>query len=411
MSGHPFTFEEFETNLQFVLQHLYDPSLHPPGVVLEVLSLSDDERADVLQTALIQAIEDLRPGDHVPKTARSWRFYGILYYRFVSNLAQEEVADRVSITPRHLRREQAAAIHILALKLWEKARLPLPQEELEREDSLAESPLQEEEAMVNPDLQVKNEMMALQESAPGVISDVVQVVKSVLALIERVPAGKNLTITEALLPDGLRAALHPSALRQVLWMIIHQGILQPAPGKVAVRCGVEGSRAVIDLTFVPGFDFPKARQQTIEEIVSVQKGALVIDQQAGQLTVRVEMLNVNRTVLVVDDNPDIIHLYQRYLVRTPYHIVHVSKGQGLFEQIDAVRPDVIVLDIMLPDVDGWDLLTQLFETPRTRDIPVIVCSVVSDTDLALALGASICLRKPIQRPDFIRALDQALSLA
>src|SRR5512146_1952237 len=131
MSGHEFSLEEFEGQLALVLQHLYDPSLRPPELVAQVIGLTMQDRVDVLQTAMIQAVEDLRPADYVPRTARSWRLYGILYYRFVSNLAQEEVADRVSIPPRHLRREQAAAIHILALKLMEKARLPTPQEELE----------------------------------------------------------------------------------------------------------------------------------------------------------------------------------------------------------------------------------------------------------------------------------------
>jgi CheY-like chemotaxis protein len=412
MSGHPINFQDFESQLQFVLQRLYDPSLRPPGVVLQVLGLSETERAAALQTGLIQSIEDLRPPDYVPETTRSWRLYRILYYRFVSDLPQEEVADRVSITSRHLRREQAAAIHVLALRLWEKADLPAPLEELEREEGAVEvSTPVEKFSPPNPDLQLKNDLMALQESAPGVISDVVQVVKSVLALAERLPGGNNLVVAAVRLPDGLRAALHPSSLRQVLWMIIHQAILQPVSEEMILRCAVEGSQAVIELRFSPGFDLPKARQQTIEEILEAQSGTLAILPQPGEISFRVEMLNVNRTVLVVDDNPDIVHLYQRYLVGTPYHIVHVSKGQGLLEQIEVVRPDVIVLDIMLPDVDGWDLLTQLFESPRTRQVPVIVCSVVSDPDLALALGAKISLPKPVQRSDFIQALDQALNPA
>jgi CheY-like chemotaxis protein len=409
MSGHPTVFSDFEAQLQLVLQHLYDPSLRPPEIVLLVLGLSEKERADVLQTALIQAIEDLRPGDHVPKSARSWRFYGILYYRFVSNLAQEEVAERVSITSRHLRREQAAAIHVLALKLWENAHLPAPPEEPESQESLPEIPALETAAPVNPDVQLENDLTALQESAPGVISDVIQVVKSVLALVERIPAGKDLAITHVLLPDSLRAALHPSALRQVLWMIIHQAVLQPSPGQMTLRCETQNSKAVIELAFSPVFVFPQPRQQVIEEILAAQNGTLEVAGSQDSLIFRVEMIKVNQTVLVVDDNPDIVHLYQRYLVGTQYHIVHVSKGQGLFELIDIVRPDVVVLDIMLPDIDGWDLLTRLSELPETRDIPVIICSVVSDAELAVALGARACLAKPVQRPAFLAALKQVVN--
>jgi CheY-like chemotaxis protein len=211
--------------------------------------------------------------------------------------------------------------------------------------------------------------------------------------------------------DKLRGTLHPSALRQVIWMLIHQCILKTEFGSLSIRCGVDGSNAFIELAFSPSFTFGKMQQQTIEEILEVQNGAFKCIQDENRSLFRVEMLNVNRTVLVVDDNPDIVHLYQRYLVGTPYHLVHLAKGQDLFTQIGPIQPDIIVLDIMLPDVDGWDLLTSLSENHETRHIPVIVCSVVSEPDLALALGAWACISKPVQRIDFIRALDQASSQA
>jgi CheY-like chemotaxis protein len=69
---------------------------------------------------------------------------------------------------------------------------------------------------------------------------------------------------------------------------------------------------------------------------------------------------------------------------------------------------VIVLDIMLPDVDGWELLSNLRERPLTRGIPVIVCSVIRESDLAQALGAAVFLPKPLNHRHFVEALDQAL---
>jgi CheY-like chemotaxis protein len=76
--------------------------------------------------------------------------------------------------------------------------------------------------------------------------------------------------------------------------------------------------------------------------------------------------------------------------------------------IEAIPPDVIVLDVMLPDVDGWNLLLDLHEHPATRSIPVIVCSVVREENLAMSLGAALYLSKPVSPRQFIRALDQVL---
>jgi CheY-like chemotaxis protein len=426
MSGHTFTFEEFEAQLAYVLQRLYDPSLHPPEVVYQVLGLATLDRLDVLQTVIIQAVEDLRPADYVPKTARGWRMYGILYYRFVSNLPQDEVADRVWITPRHLRREQTNAIHLLALKLWEQAQLPIPPEpdgdassgdatsgdassgdavSARGEEILPEGG-EERQAPANPENQLKDDLLALQESAPGVISNVSQVVKSVLSLAKRIPAGDRLGVAGVQVPEALNAALHPSALRQVLWMVLHQAINPECQCAVSIVGSVAGKMAVVELAFSPPFALDPQRTQMITEILDVQNGWLEQSSDENRLVVRVALLNVNRKLLVVEDNPDIVHLYQRYLVGTPYYLAHQAGGLDLFERIAEVQPDVIVLDIMLPDVDGWDLLTRLLEDPETRSIPVIVSSVVSDPDLAMALGAAVCLSKPVQRPEFLRALDR-----
>ena len=92
-------------------------------------------------------------------------------------------------------------------------------------------------------------------------------------------------------------------------------------------------------------------------------------------------------------------------------MVPSTQGQRVFEIVEDFAPDVIVLDIMLPDVDGWELLALLHEHPVARSIPIIVCSVVREEDLALALGAALYLPKPVERQQFIRALDQVLSQA
>jgi CheY-like chemotaxis protein len=117
------------------------------------------------------------------------------------------------------------------------------------------------------------------------------------------------------------------------------------------------------------------------------------------------------TVLVVDDNTDLERLYQRFTADTSFRLVLSARGQGVMEMIQTDRPDVIVLDVMLPDIDGWDLLVNLHEHPDTRAIPVVVHSVIREEELALALGAKVYLPKPARRREFIDALERALNRA
>jgi CheY-like chemotaxis protein len=115
-------------------------------------------------------------------------------------------------------------------------------------------------------------------------------------------------------------------------------------------------------------------------------------------------------VLVVDDNVDLVHFLRRYVAGTGYQIVHAPGGQSAWSAIEAYPPDIIVLDVMLPDVDGWALLTRLHEHPATRAIPVVVCSVIREEELAAALGAAVYVPKPVHRQEFINALDKANSI-
>ena len=109
---------------------------------------------------------------------------------------------------------------------------------------------------------------------------------------------------------------------------------------------------------------------------------------------------------MVDDNQDLVHFFRLYTANTPYHITHLLAGEQLFEQIPTIKPDIIVLDVLLPGRDGWELLSYLRSHAETRSIPVIVCSVVKREALALALGAALYLPKPVRRRQFIQALDQ-----
>jgi len=104
----------------------------------------------------------------------------------------------------------------------------------------------------------------------------------------------------------------------------------------------------------------------------------------------------------------LVHFYRRYTTGTRYQIVHLAEGQHALETIQEVKPDIIVLDVMLPDIDGWELLADLRQQPAAETLPIIVCSVVRRAELALSLGASLYLPKPVRRRQFIQALGQIL---
>lgn len=101
-------------------------------------------------------------------------------------------------------------------------------------------------------------------------------------------------------------------------------------------------------------------------------------------------------ILVVEDNDLVLAMVTRALENGGYVVSAAPNGAALRQQLDVKRPDLIVLDVGLPDMDGRDLLAALKKDPRTRDIPVLVWSAgrdESDRRIALDLGAEDYVQK------------------
>jgi len=76
---------------------------------------------------------------------------------------------------------------------------------------------------------------------------------------------------------------------------------------------------------------------------------------------------------------------------------------------EKLAPRTILLDVMMPEVDGWELLGRLSSHPVTADIPVVVCTILAQRDLALLMGASAFLRKPFTRGELLAVLDELVT--
>ena len=111
---------------------------------------------------------------------------------------------------------------------------------------------------------------------------------------------------------------------------------------------------------------------------------------------------------MIEDSDSAFGLYERYLDGTGWQVIHLADAQGAADMVRQVRPGAIVLDIMMPDVDGWTVLQALRLDPELAATPIIICSVVYDPGLASALGASACLAKPVSRPELVAALRQVM---
>ncbi len=113
-----------------------------------------------------------------------------------------------------------------------------------------------------------------------------------------------------------------------------------------------------------------------------------------------------RVVLCVDDDEGVITLFRRYLSKQGYRVIGLTDSITVLERARQLQPFAITLDVMMPDKDGWQVIQELKADPDTRHIPVIMCTIVSDKDRGISLGASAYLVKPILEDDLVAALER-----
>jgi hypothetical protein len=112
------------------------------------------------------------------------------------------------------------------------------------------------------------------------------------------------------------------------------------------------------------------------------------------------------TVLVIDDDPNALDLLGRTLQGTGHRVVTTNDGQEALRLARTLKPAAITLDVVMPGMDGWEVLRELKLDPETRDIPVFMVTMTDDRETGYALGATEFLTKPIERGRLVQMLER-----
>lgn len=118
-------------------------------------------------------------------------------------------------------------------------------------------------------------------------------------------------------------------------------------------------------------------------------------------------------VLIADDNPQILELLEAYLEPLPVRTVLAADGQAAFAAVQRERPDLILLDIMMPKRSGFEVCRTLKDDPRFSDIPIIMVTAlneVGDMERARECGADAFLSKPVNKNELLARVQNLLKL-
>ncbi len=399
--GHQAPSDALLEPLRDALGHLYDYAYlegHALGSALGLdAGLEPREAMRALRTLLLGTIEAMNPGPSASFRSQPARSYNVLNLHYVEGFTIQEVGRELALSERQIYRElRRAEADLAALLLFQQPQL-LSRAEL-----------------------VHQEAERIGEDVAPV--DVVELVQGALEAVERLAGARQVRLQVGPPPAGCpspeRVLSYPLLARQALVSTLSYAI-QQAPPASDVRLQVEQDkqRALVEVTFVlpcePTGDEgspegPRLPADTQHLVRWLGGGWGVEATRQGESRFRVSFELGERlklTVLVIDDHEGLVELFRRYLPEGGYRLVSASDGREGLALAHKLLPDVVILDVMMPEQDGWEVLQTLQHRMDTRAIPVIVCSVLEDPELAMSLGASAFLSKPVSRDQLLAALE------
>lgn len=391
----------FNEIIKDILGNLYDVvSLETHPVVFSVIKLPagfDGNRGEYVRQVMLEAIEQLRPArkDLLP-TAIEWRPYLILKKRYVEGIGIQELSDMLAISQRQMRRDHHKALQALTEILWAGSNL---------QDNIEGEPEQ------NQVFEVHNEMI-----------DPLDTTRGVYALLKYQFENKGIQVDFIDQEEFTPVITDRVILRQVLISLFNDILHNQVDQKLIISCAVADNQVQIVFAsqMASGWD---STNDDIEEDIENDLSAVRYWCERIHAHIEETLINdgkiqwVNRVLwlphsdqkimLVIDDQGAVANLFGRYLSqKTAILTVGVNHPEQAIALARHLQPTLITLDVMMPQIDGWELLQHIKLDEMLKNIPVIVCSAWDDPDLSHSLGAAGYLKKPVTQKMLLQAIEK-----
>lgn len=383
--------QTFSSLFKDLISRLYDPAAieaHPLTGHFPLPEKTNLHRAEFIQQLVLTEIEALRPAgkDALPQSPE-WRPYLILRQRYAEGSDPHAVAASLFIGDRQFRRDHSRALQALSARLWQLYFQPKPASQFSEEET--------------PEFDLHPESL-----------DPNEILRGVLDVAQRRLEAENILASLNLAANAPQIFTDRVLLRQILLSLLNFLLhLRGAPAitlstsaapSITIEVACDEQWAASQSDEQDTLDFVRRLSQRLPARLEENyppPGA------SGVARLRLIFLSAQTpTLLVIDDQTAALKMFQRYLSRSPLTVTGLHDASLALETARKTHPTLITLDVMMPRVDGWEILQALKLDPLTRKIPVLVCSAWGEPELARSLGASAFLKKPITQKELLDAL-------
>jgi CheY-like chemotaxis protein len=374
--------DEFIEQVKQALEHLYDfPYLQRQPLAQHIASADSEEPAGhILRRELVSAIESLNPGSMVSVRSGVARLYNLIHLHYVGSMTLQETALELGLSLRQAYRDLRRGQETIAEILWLKYPPSTPK-------TNTFSVLQSEVAHLET------------ETRSAEIHNLIQVA---LKAVEKLAERQSIQLVAQLQTTHL--VTNSVIAQQAFISLLSQTLQQTTQDTLHITLTNQPENMTLTLHYAQ-HTTPNLDNEMLLGLLKQLKWSV----QAHADKVVIHLRAIGTTLLVVDDNEGIASLFERFLTSYPYQLVFAHNGQDGIQIASQLKPDAIILDLMMPGMDGWELLQRLRLIPEMQTTPMIVCSVINDPELAYSLGASEVLAKPLTQESLLSLL-QKLSL-
>ena len=370
--------DNFIEQVKQALEDLYDfPALqrHP---LAQGLSKEGEPAAHQLRREIIAAIESLNPGRAIAARSGPARLYNLMHLHYVGGMTLQETANELGISLRQAYRDLRRGQEGVSEILWFNR--------------------QQTHTTTSPNPADVSSVQAEVSRLEGEISavEINDILNAALKAVQRLADQKALELIVHMPDEPITVSTNPTVAQQIFISLLSQSVQHSEQNTLHITLSPvrDGARLTLAQT---GLVIPPVIDQLVESL----GWHLSSDEQVTLRTGK-----QNPTVLIIDDNEGLIELLERYISSETYQVLSALTGEDGLKLARQLQPDAIVMDLMMPGMDGWELLQYLRTDADTRTIPVIICSVINDPELAYSLGASLCIAKPVNKETILQALKE-----
>ncbi len=377
--------ENFIDQVKEALEKLYDFQALQKSLLIQKL---DSQQSDIqthgarqLRSLLFDAIETLNPGQNVATHSRTVRIYNLIYMHYVGRLTIQQAAWELGLSLRQAYRDIRRGQELVSAILWHK--------------------FHSEDASPRQDTSINAELTRLGDNTTiATLQDILDsAIRPIQILADKydIPIQIESPTSPILLTTNLTMA------QQIFTHILSQIIQQVRPASLSIQLTEDSN--LVRMTYASDTQFVLHIKPIIQQMMD--QIAWEIQYKAGEGLQEICLRSTQRSalILLIDDNEGLAHLLQRYLTDEAYTVMSVPNTEDGLDIIQQLQPDAVILDVMMPGIDGWEILQRLRTKRETKFIPVIICSVINDPELAFALGASRYVSKPVTREALLLVLN------